>query len=216
MDNEKKISEIREEYREDGIVKSDLFDDPIDQFNQWMKEALDAGIEQPNAMTLATSTREGRPSARIVLLKEVTNQGFIFFTNYSSQKSRELEANPYAALVFLWLPVSRQIRVEGSVQRVSGDLSDEYFSTRPRGSQIGAWASNQSSFAESRDAIEASFSKLEDTYRGEEIPRPPNWGGYVLQPERIEFWQGRPSRLHDRILYRKDDTGEWEKVRLFP
>ena len=216
MDNGKKISEIREEYREDVLLKSALSGSPIVQFNQWMQEALASGIHQPNAMTLATSSKEGRPSARILLLKEVTEEGFVFFTNYESQKSEELGANPYAALVFLWLPVSRQIRVEGTVSRVEQSVSDSYFSTRPRASQIGAWASNQSSRVENRAELEERFKLITEKYRDSEVPRPPHWGGYILVPDRVEFWQGRPGRLHDRILYTKGDEDVWDKVRLCP
>ena len=216
MDNGKKISEIREEYRQDALLESNLSEDPIDQFNKWMREALDDGIHQPNAMILATSTSEGRPSARTLLLKEVTDDGFVFFTNYLSQKGRELDDNPQASMVFLWLPVSRQIRVAGAVKRVDETMSDAYFSTRPRASKIGAWASDQSEVVESRGALEERFRGIEKKYQDGDIPRPSHWGGYILLPDHIEFWQGRPGRLHDRIVYGKQSEGQWMKKRLCP
>lgn len=216
MHDVNKISEIREDYREDGLLESDLFPDPLKQFEAWMQEALDAKVHQPNAMTLATATAAGVPSSRIVLLKEVDHEGFVFFTNYESQKSREMLENPRASLNFIWLPLARQIRVDGVVSKASSATSDAYFRTRPRGSQIGAWASAQSEVVADRKALEESFKEIEKLYEGQDVPRPEHWGGFVLIPRTVEFWQGRPSRLHDRIRYKKTGQGEWLIERLSP
>ena len=216
MHNVKNISEIREDYREDGLLEADVLRNPLKQFEQWMQEAIEAGIHQPNAMTVATATAEGAPSARILLLKEVTEEGFVFYTNYQSAKGKVMEKNPRVALVFLWLPLARQIRVEGVVKKTSASDSDAYFGTRPRGSQIGAWASTQSEVVASREILEDQFARIEQTYEGDDVPRPDHWGGYVLVPELVEFWQGRPSRLHDRIRYRKDEEDKWLIERLSP
>ena len=211
-----KISEIREDYREDGLLESEIDPNPIKQFEIWMQEALDAKIHQPNAMTLTTVSSSGAPSARIVLMKEVKEVGFVFFTNYRSKKSRDMAENPQAALTLLWLPQSRQIRIEGIVRKTSDEVSDAYFKTRPRGSQIGAWASAQSEVVGSRADLEQKFEIIEKQYEGVDVPRPAHWGGYVLEPGMVEFWQGRPSRLHDRIKYRKEESGEWVIERLAP
>lgn len=216
MHDVKKISEIREDYREDGLLESDLFPDPIKQFEAWMQEALDANVHQPNAMTLATATSAGIPSTRVVLLKEVDDKGFVFFTNYRSQKGREMGENPNAALNFLWLPLARQIRVEGAVKKTSARTSDAYFRERPRGSQIGAWASAQSEVVADRKALEHAFEDVQQQFEGREVARPEHWGGYVLMPETVEFWQGRPSRLHDRIRYKKSGNEKWIIERLSP
>jgi len=190
--------------------------DPIRQFQRWFDEADSAGLPMVEAMTLATATTEGRPSARLVLLKSVDERGFVFYTNYRSRKAQELEANPSAALVFHWEPLERQVRIEGVVSRISSAESDQYFQTRPRESQIGAIASPQSEVIESREVLEQRFRELENDYRDKPIERPPHWGGYRLEPDRIEFWKGRPGRLHDRLQYEREPNGEWKRSRLAP
>jgi pyridoxamine 5'-phosphate oxidase len=190
--------------------------DPIRQFQLWFDEALAAKLPMPEAMTLATSTPEGRPSARMVLLKHVDHEGFVFFTNYHSAKAAQIESNPYAALVFYWNPLDRQVRVEGKVERTSAEESEQYFQTRPRESQIGAWASPQSSVIAGREVLEQRAQELEDYYRDREIECPAHWGGYRLRPDKIEFWKSRIGRLHDRILYELMTNGTWSIKRLAP
>ena len=190
--------------------------DPIKQFQLWFDEAIAAKLPLPEAMTLATATPEGRPSARMVLLKQVDEHGFVFFTNYHSAKAVELESNPYAALVFYWSRLDRQVRVEGRVERTPAEESQEYFQTRPRESQIGAWASPQSSVIAGREVLEQRARELEDYYRDREIECPGHWGGYRLRPDKIEFWKSRIGRLHDRILYELTSGGEWSIKRLAP
>ena len=190
--------------------------DPIKQFQIWLDDAIAANIPLAEAMTLATATPDGRPAARMVLLKQVDHNGFVFFTNYRSAKARQLDANPYAALVFYWTLLERQVRVEGSVVRTSAEESREYFQTRPRESQIGAWASDQSEVITGRDILEQRAQELETLYCDREIDCPEHWGGYRLNPDRIEFWKGRLGRLHDRILYELDPNGLWTISRLAP
>ena len=190
--------------------------DPIKQFQLWFDDALAAKLPLAEAMTLATATPEGRPSARMVLLKQVDDEGFVFFTNYLSAKAAQLESNPYAALVFYWNPLDRQVRVEGRVERTSAEESELYFQTRPRESQIGAWASPQSSVIEGRDVLEQRAHELEEYYRDREIECPEHWGGYRLRPDKIEFWKSRVGRLHDRILYELTSDGMWTIKRLAP
>jgi len=189
--------------------------DPIKQFQLWFNDAFATGLPLPEAMTLATVTRDGKPSARMVLLKQVDGDGFVFFTNYRSAKAEQLDANPYAALVFYWSKLDRQVRVEGSVEKTSAQESCDYFKTRPRESQIGAWASAQSQAISSRDVLEQRARELETLYLDREVDCPEFWGGYRLKPERIEFWKSRVGRLHDRILYQRDATG-WSITRLAP
>jgi pyridoxamine 5'-phosphate oxidase len=190
--------------------------DPIAQFQQWFDDAVEAGLPLPEAMSLATVNAEGKPTARMVLLKRVGADGFVFFTNYHSAKARELAANPNACLVFFWPQLERQVRVEGVVNKTSAVESRDYFATRPRGSQIGAWASPQSEVISGREVLEQRRAELEEAYRDREIPWPEHWGGYCLTPERIEFWKGRPDRLHDRILYVRQPDGSWTIQRLAP
>ncbi len=190
--------------------------DPFTQFRHWFDDTVKAGIAMPEAMTLATCTREGKPSGRLVLLKQVDERGFVFFTNYKSVKARDLDENPFAALVFYWPQLERQVRVEGKVERTSAAESNEYFQSRPRESQIGALASPQSQRIESREVLEQLFSELNELYRERPVQRPDHWGGYRLVPARIEFWKGRPNRLHDRILYERRADGTWSVARLAP
>ena len=198
-----------------NIDEKTIDPDPIKQFKIWFDDAFAAGLPMPEAMTLATATPDGKPSARMVLLKHVDHDGFVFFTNYRSAKAEQLDANPYAALVFYWAKLDRQVRVEGSVVRTSAQESCDYFKTRPRESQIGAWASEQSQAISSRDVLEQRAQELESLYRDREVDCPEYWGGYRLKPERIEFWNSRIGRLHDRILYQRDPTG-WSITRLSP
>ena len=190
--------------------------DPIKQFQIWFDEAFAAQLPLPEAMNLATATPEGRPSSRMVLLKQVDHDGFVFFTNYHSAKAAQLEANPYAALVFYWAQLERQVRVEGKVERTSVAESEAYFRTRPRESQIGAWASPQSTVIVDREVLEERVRELEEYYRDREVELPGHWGGYRLRPDRIEFWKGRIGRLHDRILYERLSDGTWSIKRLAP
>jgi len=203
-------------YSGEGLDENSAERDPLRLFQRWFDEARAAGLPLPEAMTLATATLDGRPSARLVLLKQADERGFVFYTNYGSQKARELDANPRGSLVFYWPQLERQVRVEGSVSRVSKTESDKYFQTRPRDSQIGALASPQSEVISSRDVLQQRFNELEELYRDREIERPAHWGGYRLQPDRIEFWKGRPGRLHDRLLYEPNPDGSWSTKRLAP
>ncbi len=206
---------LRKEYTRAGLDRADVDSDPIVQFGAWFEETLAANLHEPNAMIVATATPEGRPSARTVLLKGYDERGFVFYTNYEGRKARELEANPACALLFYWGELERQVRIEGRASRISNDESNAYFASRPRGSRLGAWASQQSSPVEDRSVLEERLRALETEYEGREIPRPPFWGGYRVEPDAIEFWQGRESRLHDRLVYRRKD-GAWRIERLQP
>jgi len=199
----------------EGLDEKTVNRDPIAQFKAWFDDAVAANLPLPEAMTLATATPDGRPSARMVLLKQVDEDGFVFFTNYHSAKAEQLDANPYAALVFYWSRLDRQVRVEGTVIRTSAEESRDYFKTRPRESQIGAWASAQSEVIASREVLEQRAHELEEQYGDREIECPEYWGGYRVKPERIEFWKSRIGRLHDRILYQRDSDG-WTITRLAP
>jgi len=198
-----------------GLPDARPGDDPLVLFGTWYAAAERAGLFLPEAMTLATATPDGAPAARLVLLKGVDARGFAFFTNYDSRKGRELAANPRAALVFHWPILERQVRIEGSVERLSPEESTGYFQTRPRGARIGAWASRQSDALPNRDKLERRVEEMNARYPGDDVPRPPFWGGYRVVPERIEFWQGRLNRLHDRLLFARRGDG-WEAVRLYP
>lgn len=210
------IASLREDYQRDTLEINEVAQNPIEQFTIWFNEALNSKELEPNAMTLATATKDGIPSARIVLLKGVHDENFTFYTNYNSKKGQELIDNPNAALVFNWLSMQRQIRIQGSVKKISRSESEAYFQSRPKGSQIGAWASPQSQVINDRDILEDKKTALETEYQNTEIlPCPPHWGGFLVEPKVIEFWQGRSSRLHDRICYTKLGNG-WKIERLAP
>ena len=210
------IADLRREYSLAGLRKADLAADPLQQFRHWFDQALAAGTNEPNAMVLATADAAGKPSTRVVLLKGLDERGFVFFTNCESRKARELAVNRHAALNFFWVELERQVCVTGSVTQVPREEAEAYFKTRPRGSRLGAWASKQSDTVPSREVLEARLQELEKKYPGEEIPLPPFWGGYVLAPGEIDFWQGRPNRLHDRFRYSKQSDGRWLVERLSP
>jgi len=208
------IADLRREFTRAGLDERQVDEDPVVQFKKWFDEAQTAGFDDPNAMTLATVTADGHADARIVLLKGIEAGGFRFFTNYTSAKAEQLEARPDAALLFFWGHLERQVRLRGPVHRLSEAASDAYFQSRPRGSQIGAWASDQSSQIAGRQVLEEEVARLEALYpEGTPIPRPPHWGGFALVPREVEFWQGRPSRLHDRSLYVKEGE-RWRLSRL--
>lgn len=206
---------FRHEYIGQGLRRRDLDPDPIKQFNNWFTAAFNAQILDANAMTLATCV-EGKPSARVVLLKDFDGRGFVFFTNYASDKGRQLEKNPNAALVFYWMEVERQIRIQGKVKKTSRAESEEYFHGRPIGAQLGAWASHQSQTIDARRVLDARLEEMKQRFAEGPIPLPPHWGGFRLKPERIEFWQGRPDRLHDRFRYTLQRDGSWKIDRLAP
>jgi pyridoxamine 5'-phosphate oxidase len=208
------LADLRRDYARESLSERDVAADPIAQFEKWFAQALSAGMIEPNAMTLATSTRDGHPSARIVLLKGFDAKGFVFFTDYRSRKGTELEANPYVSLCFWWGELQRQVRITGTVARASREESEAYYRTRPHGSRIGAWASHQSAPLASREPLELEVKRLEAKYP-DDVPLPPHWGGYRVTPETIEFWQGRPSRLHDRIVYTRSGNA-WTIGRLSP
>lgn len=210
------IADIRTDYKQASLDETEVGAEPVSFFEKWFAEADAAAVNEVNAMTLATVDDQSRPHARIVLLKGVSESGFTFFTNYESAKGRNIAQNPHAALVFFWPELERQVRIEGVIEKVSEAESDDYYMNRPRGSRLGAWASPQSSVIESRKVLESNEEKFHAHFADKEIPRPEHWGGYRVLPTRIEFWQGRPSRLHDRISFEKDENGNWKKFRLAP
>ena len=209
------LSRLREAYEMAGLEEADLADDPVAQFQQWFAEVEAAGYWEPNAMVLSTVAADGSPSARNVLLKRVDERGFVLFTNYTSDKASEMEATHRAALTFSWTELRRQVRVVGDAQRLTDEESDRYWTTRPRGSQLGAWSSDQSAVVPDRATLERSFAEQQERWAGREVERPDHWGGYRVRPDTVEFWQGRPDRLHDRLRYRRGQDG-WVVERRAP
>ncbi len=209
------IADLRKDYTKETLNETDIDPNPFQQFQRWFDQAVNAELPEPNAMTLATASKDGIPAARIVLLKAVDDRGFTFFTNYNSAKGKELEANPQAALVFLWTELERQVRIVGTVEKISPEESDGYFFSRPHNSRLGAWASDQSAVISTRDVLEQKLTALKLEYENQEVPRPPHWGGFRVIPREIEFWQGRSSRLHDRLRYQRKENG-WTIDRLSP
>jgi pyridoxamine 5'-phosphate oxidase len=210
------IADIRKDYMLQRFLEADAKAGAIEQFTAWWQDAVNSEIDEINALTLCTSTTDGKPSGRIVLLKGYDEDGFVFFTNYNSNKGNTLAANPQACMVFFWKELERQIRIDGAIEKISAEENDAYYFSRPAGSQVGAWASPQSSVIENREVIEKNVEKYEKEFAEKPISRPPHWGGYRLKPTCIEFWQGRPSRLHDRLKYTLQDSGQWKIERLAP
>ncbi len=211
----KEINKLRLEYSKEILDEKMVNSNPIVQFDLWMKEALNADIPEPHAMNVSTVSKEGKPSSRIVLLRNFSENGFVFYTNYNSKKGNDISENNSAAINFFWPQLERQIRIEGKLQKVDSKISDEYFASRPHDSQLGAWASNQSEVLKNRQELEEKFAALEKKFAGINVPRPEHWGGYCLVPDSIEFWQGRPSRIHDRIKFTSVNN-EWKIERLSP
>ncbi len=211
-----RVADMRRDYKLASLDRSDLAADPTSQFDRWFQEAISAGIPDPTAMILATAGTDRQPAARIVLLKGFDARGFVFFSNYQSRKGQQLAENPCASLLFAWTPLERQVEIRGAVSPVTPEETEAYFYSRPIGNQIGAWASAQSSVIESRGTLEKRVTALMEKYRGQTVPVPPFWGGYRVAPDSIEFWQGRPSRLHDRLRYTRTENGAWRVDRLSP
>lgn len=212
-----KYASLRQEYKKHQLSEVNALADPLAQFDVWFREAIEAGVMEPNAFTLATVGENGTPSARVLLLKGVDSGGFVFYTNYKSDKAKDIKQFPVGAMVFLWLELERQVRISGPIAKVSREESEAYFHSRPRESQIGAWVSPQSQVIASRDVIEENLAAMQEKFKDTEvIPLPENWGGYRLMPVEIEFWQGRPNRLHDRLLYSEHEDGGWTTERLAP
>jgi pyridoxamine 5'-phosphate oxidase len=209
------INTLRHDFSKQTLDETEVNTDPVLQFKKWFQEAVDSKVNEPNAMTVCTATVDGKPSARILLLRNFNENGFVFYTNYTSRKGTEILENPNCALLFFWPELERQVRIEGVLKKQTTQESDMYFNSRPRGSKLGAWTSEQSKVIASRKILDEEYEKLSKKYPDEQVPRPPHWGGYVLQPLSIEFWQGRPSRLHDRIVYTKENN-TWKIERLAP
>ena len=212
------ISELRQEYIREGLRRESLNPDPFSQFEQWFQQACEGDVPEPNAMSLATVSPEGEPSQRMVLLKYFDRQGFVFFTNYESQKAQQIDANPRVSILFFWIALERQVRISGQASKISTGESFKYFTTRPRGSQIGAWCSQQSTVISSRQVLELKLDEMKRKFQNQEIPLPSAWGGYRVVPSQFEFWQGRPNRLHDRFLYSlaNNESSNWTIQRLAP
>ena len=209
------LHQMRQEYAAGSLNETNMPQNPMEEFNVWLDFAINSGLTEPNAMTVATATPDGKPSARVVLLKEVNDKGFVFFTNYMSRKGRELIVNPEVAIVFDWHDIERQVRVEGRAEKLSIEESEAYFNERPEDAKIGAWASPQSKIVKDRDELEKHLEEIEEQFEDMPVHRPSHWGGYLIRPSVIEFWQGRPSRMHDRIVYYKTEDG-WTMHRLAP
>jgi pyridoxamine 5'-phosphate oxidase len=216
MSDNNSIAAMRKVYELKSLLEKDVNDNPLKQFENWWQEAINSKVEEPNAMTLATCSASRKPSARIVLLKGIIENGFVFFTNYESRKAHDIKENSFVALVFFWKELERQIRIEGKVKKISCKESDEYFSVRPRESQLGAWSSPQSSVIKSAESLQENMKKYKDQFHSKEVPRPDFWGGYIVEPNLIEFWQGKPGRLHDRLQYSLEENGVWKLQRLAP
>jgi pyridoxamine 5'-phosphate oxidase len=210
------IADLRKDYSSETLLESDIAPHPIQQFDKWWQQAIDSQVDEANAMTLATASSDGMPSARIVLLKGYNPEGFVFFTNYKSYKGLQLEENPKACLIFFWKELERQVRIIGLVNKIPGQESDEYFHSRPIGSQVGAWTSPQSQVIPNRSWLDDHYQEMSRQMENKKIERPPHWGGYIVKPVIMEFWQGRPSRLHDRIQYTLQENGNWKIERLAP
>lgn len=212
----KEVANLRKEYLRAELLESHAPPNPLDLFAQWFHEAVEAELPEPSAMSLATANSQGEPSVRIVLLKGFSTEGFTFYTNYASRKGQDLAENPKASLLFWWIELERQVRITGLVERVPAAESDAYFHSRPYESRLGAWASDQSTPVADRSELEARFADVQRLYPDGQVPRPPHWGGYLLRPTALEFWHGRPSRLHDRLHYELQPGGEWQRSRLAP
>lgn len=210
------LAQLRKEYASQKLSEESVNKNPFVQFEKWLGEAIHTNPSDANAMLLSTVSKEGKPSSRIVLLKEFDKKGFTFYTNYASTKGKDIEANPWVSLSFFWLALERQIHIKGKAIKVSIQESDAYFASRPRASQLAAWASSQSELIDNRSVLEIKYLQLEKLYENKAVPRPPHWGGFIVEPFSIEFWQGRESRLHDRILYSKNERSNWEIGRLSP
>ncbi len=211
------INEVRRSFSDKALLEDDVSRDPYDQFSKWFEEAVSAQILDPFAMILASVSEIGYPSCRTVYMRDISNEGIVFYTNYNSQKGKEIFNNPMVSVIFLWTEIDRQIRIAGRAEKVSAKISDTYFNGRPRESQLGTWSSDQSEIIDNREVLNDRYKYYEEKFKGLDIPRPENWGGFIIKPEKFEFWQGRPNRLHDRIVYYKESSGEgWTINRLAP